>query len=50
MAGKLLIPIDGYIEAQEFWHKMKKSTLVHQRRRQRRLPLIPSGTACSRPT
>jgi hypothetical protein len=25
MAGKLLIPIDGYIEAQEFWHKMKKA-------------------------
>jgi|HubBroStandDraft_6_1064221.scaffolds.fasta_scaffold2500210_1 hypothetical protein len=24
MAGKLLIPIDGYIEAQELWHKMKK--------------------------
>jgi len=24
MAGKLLIPVDGYIEAQEAWHKMKK--------------------------
>ena len=24
MPGKLLIPIDGYIEAQETWHKMKK--------------------------
>jgi hypothetical protein len=24
VAGELLIPIDGYIEAQEAWHKMKK--------------------------
>jgi CubicO group peptidase (beta-lactamase class C family) len=24
MARRLVIPIDGYIEAQEFWHKMKK--------------------------
>ena len=40
MADKLLIPIDGYIEAQEAWHKFKmKKHAGPAAKKQRLFPL-----------